>query len=143
MLKPPFAKASEVAQQVQHDIRVLIKERHPPLPGTANRVAIALTIVARVAAVQVDVPNITAIARSLGRRPVNAGGNPGGVGIVVNAVNVGLHQLFFARQIPVVNRALTGDRFFRKRAAGVNRIVAIEVRAVVIAPRIGGKKIAE
>ena len=142
MLKPPFAKASEVAQQVQHDIRVLIKERHPPLPGTANREASVLTIVVREAVVQVDVPSTTAIVRGLGRRPVIAG-NPGGVGIVVNAVNVGLHQLFFARQIPVVNRALTGDRFFRKRAAGVNRIAAIEVRAVVIAPRIGGKKIAE
>ena len=63
MLKPPFAKASEVAQQVQHDIRVLIKERHPPLPGTANREAIALTNVARVAVVQVDVPSITATVR--------------------------------------------------------------------------------
>ena len=63
MLKPPFAKTSEVAQQVQHDIRVLIKERHPPLPGTANRVANALTRVDRVAVVQVDGPSIIATVR--------------------------------------------------------------------------------
>jgi len=63
MLKPPFAKTSEVAQQVQHDIRVLIKERHPPLPGTANRDAIALTNEVRVAVVQEDDPSITAIGR--------------------------------------------------------------------------------
>ena len=61
MLKPPFAKASEVAQQVQHDIRVLIKERHPPLPDTAQAERIRLTVVVREAIIQVHVPSVCAI----------------------------------------------------------------------------------
>ena len=61
MLKPPFAKASEVAQQVQHDIRVLIKERHPPLTDTSQLVRIRLIVVVCVAIIQVHVPSVCAI----------------------------------------------------------------------------------
>jgi len=61
MLKPPFAKASEVAQQVQHDIRVLIKERHPSLPDTAQLERIRLIVVVRVAIIQVHDPSACAI----------------------------------------------------------------------------------
>ena len=61
MLKPPFAKASEVAQQVQHDIRVLIKERHPPLPDTSQLVRIRLIGDVRVAIIQGHVPSVSAI----------------------------------------------------------------------------------